>query len=36
MKNLTASFNQGLAEGWAMFWAPVMYIARQIKKLFSH
>jgi hypothetical protein len=34
MKSLHASFNQGLAEGWATFWAPMMYIARLVKKFF--
>jgi high-affinity Fe2+/Pb2+ permease len=35
MKKLAASFNQGLSEGWSMFWAPIMFIARQINKLLT-
>ena len=35
-KSLQASFKQGLHEGWTMFWAPFTFIARQLRKVFSH
>lgn len=33
MKNLYASFHQGLAEGWSTFWAPLVFLGRLIKKV---
>lgn len=34
MKTIQANFNEGLREGWTMFWAPFAYVIRKVASVF--